>query len=208
MKQFCSIVMENSTSVSNQKYGIGVIGFYGTVTIKNSQCSENESDGIVLAKTLADFNSVNRSEVGVNEDEAQLLDYVDCTDRSSKRNALRSRSPTILHPTEQAMLEGHFASYRGGEGEPSSFRMLDQSLSLLERPFEKQIGIVHLLKCVIQQNRRDGIKSVDYNVRLLGCTIKLNMSSSVRLYSPEKGASCDIYMKSSRNESDLITHVV
>ena len=41
----------------------------------------------------------------------------------------------------------------------------------LERPFEKQIGVVQLLKCIVMQNRGDGIKSVDYNVQTLGCTI-------------------------------------
>ena len=34
----------------------------------------------------------------------------------------------------------------------------------LERPFEKQVGQVCLLKCAIKQNYKDGVKSVDYQV--------------------------------------------
>jgi len=61
-----------------------------------------------------------------------------------------------------------------------------------------------LLKCVVQQNRQDGIKSVDYIVQALGCTIQGNMSSAIRLYQLDKGAECQIYLKARNNDTDLI----
>lgn len=38
-----------------------------------------------------------------------------------------------------------------------------------------------MLKCTVQQNRKDGIKSVDYAVQSLGCTIQGNHAAAVRL---------------------------
>lgn len=52
IKHYCSVTMDNSTSISNQRFGIGVLGFYGTVTIIATQVSENETDGIVLSQNL------------------------------------------------------------------------------------------------------------------------------------------------------------
>ena len=60
-----------------------MLGFFGIVTIKNTQCSENETDGMVFSKYRNDPAMLNRSEVLA--DEAQFMhDYASCTDRSSK----------------------------------------------------------------------------------------------------------------------------
>ena len=97
IKQFCSITIDNSTAVNNQQYGIGILGFFGTVTIKNTQCNENETDGLVLAKNQNDPCLLSQ-EVPLNGDEAQFLDYADCTDRSSKAvPPQRSRSLATVH---------------------------------------------------------------------------------------------------------------
>jgi hypothetical protein len=58
-------------------------------------------------------------------------------------------------------------SYRNDEG----FTERQDNSTLLERPFEKHVGTVHLLKCNVQQNHGDGIKSVDYAIQSLGSTI-------------------------------------
>ena len=114
IKQFCSVNIDNSTAVGNQMFGIGVFGFYGTVTIKNTQCNENETDGLVFSR-LVNYPYI----LGLNErleDEAQYLDFADCTERSSKLAQNMSRSPTVVHPTENAILEGNMTSYRHEEG--------------------------------------------------------------------------------------------
>jgi len=36
--------------MNNLRFGIGVLGFYGTVSIKNTQCIENETDGMVFSR--------------------------------------------------------------------------------------------------------------------------------------------------------------
>ena len=74
--------MENSTAVNNQKFGIGVLGFFGTMTIKNTTVNENETDGMVFSKSANDPCLLNRNEI--LEDEAQYLDY---TERSNNQNA-------------------------------------------------------------------------------------------------------------------------
>jgi hypothetical protein len=80
IKRFCSINIDNSTAVSNLKFGVGVFGFYGTVTIKNPQFNENETDGLVFSRM------VNSSYIlGLNDrlvDEAQYMDFAECTERS------------------------------------------------------------------------------------------------------------------------------
>ena len=48
------MTLDNSTAVNNQKFRIGVLGFYGSVTIKGTQVSENETDGMVFAKSIND----------------------------------------------------------------------------------------------------------------------------------------------------------
>ena len=61
---------------------MGVLGFYGKVTIMNMQCFENEQDGMVFSKTIDDPSLINREQL--LQDEAQFLDFADCTDRSLK----------------------------------------------------------------------------------------------------------------------------
>ena len=68
--------------------------------------------------------------------------------------------------------------------------------------------MIYLLKCVIQQNHKDGIRSVDYAVQALGCTIQGNMSCAVRLCQQDKGAECLLYMKARNNDSDLIGNII
>ena len=38
LKQYSLVILDNSTAIANQKFGIGVLGFYGIVTIKNTHC--------------------------------------------------------------------------------------------------------------------------------------------------------------------------
>ena len=117
IKRFCSINIDNSTAVNNLKFGIGVFSFYGTVTIKNTSCNENETDGLIFSRKI---NSP--FVVGLNErleDEAQYLDYADFTDLSSKLPQIggnRSRSPTLFQATEKSLIEGNMTSYRQEEG--------------------------------------------------------------------------------------------
>ena len=56
------MTLDNSTAVNNQKFGIGVLGFYGCVTVKGAQISENETDGMVLAKSINDPSILFRRE--------------------------------------------------------------------------------------------------------------------------------------------------
>ena len=176
------------------------------MTIKNTTVNENETDGMVFAKNANDPCLLNRNEM--LDDEAQYLDYAaDYTERSNNPNAQQSRSPTVFQPTENAMLEGNLTSYRQDLAD-SPEKANELSVCSLERPFEKQIGQIYLLHCIVQQNRQDGIKSVDYAVQTLGCTIQGNMVSAIRLCRPERGAECEIYMKARSNDSDLIGHIL
>ena len=132
------MTIDGDNAVSNQKFGIGVIGFYGLIKMKKTVCSENETDGMVFAKSAHDPCLLNRGET--LDDDAQYLDYAgDCTERSSKLpNVHRSRSPQ--QNKELAMFDGnnlnsqHFESAAGAADE----------VSTVARPFEKQIGLVHL----------------------------------------------------------------
>lgn len=40
-----------------------------------------------------------------------------------------------------------------------------------ERPFQKLLSQACLYRCTVQQNRQDGLKSVDYTLINCGCTI-------------------------------------
>ena len=71
LKQYCIIILDNSTAISNQKFGIGVLGFFGIVTIKNTQCCENETNGMVFAKSRNDPDLLNKTENLA--DEAQFI---------------------------------------------------------------------------------------------------------------------------------------
>ena len=110
--------------MSNQKFGIGVIGFYGLIKMKKTVCSENEAEGMVFAKSANDPCLLARGET--LDDDAQYLDYAagDCTERSSKLP--RSRSPP------QQNKETGFET------------VADEVSTLAARPFEKHVGLVHL----------------------------------------------------------------
>ena len=58
------------------------------------------------------------------------------------------------------------------------------------------------------QNRGDGIKSVDYNVQTLGCTIQGNITSAIRLCKSPPMAECEVYLKARANDSDLLGHIL
>ena len=58
------------------------------------------------------------------------------------------------------MIENNLTSYRQEEYKGEATESVIQE----RRLFEKQVGNVILLKCTVQQNRQDGIKSVDYAV--------------------------------------------
>ena len=102
------------------------------MTIKGTQCSENETDGMVFSRQITSLHLVNRE--AMLDDEAAFLDYADCTDRSSKIPL--GRSPTIVQPTEQAMYEGNLTSYRNEDRVVSQDRMGDVS-AFADRPFDK-----------------------------------------------------------------------
>lgn len=107
IRNFSTITIDNSTAVSNQKFGIGVIGYYGTIVIKNTQCNENETDGMVFAKSSGYSNKLYQNDAQV--DDAQ---YLDCSERSYKPGMQHSRSPTVLHQTDNAMFDQKLNSYR------------------------------------------------------------------------------------------------
>lgn len=107
--------MDNSTSMNNQKFGVGVLGFYGTVTIKSCHVNENETDGMVFSRSANDSEHKGQNE---DVDEAAFLDFGDCTERSNNPALMmgRSRSLAVVQQTEHAMLEGCHTSYRHDEG--------------------------------------------------------------------------------------------
>ena len=190
IKQFCAVTLDNSTAIGNQKFGLGVLGFFGIVTIKNTQCSENETDGMVFSKSRNDPDLQNKSEALA--DEAQFIqDYGNCTDRSSKPSLIANN---IGQRQEAAANMGSLEEVSGS--------------SVSKRLFQEHTGMVYLLKCIVQQNRQDGIKSVDYTVQALGCTIQGNVASAIRLCKPKRGAECEIYIKNRKHETDFIGEIL
>ena len=101
IKRFCQVTCDNSTALNNQKFGIGVLGFYGTVTIKNTQCNENETDGMVFSKNMYSPHVVGSE----RPNEEEYLDYLENSMKTPTANHNRSRS--IMQPTENAMMEGY-----------------------------------------------------------------------------------------------------
>jgi hypothetical protein len=49
----------------------------------------------------------------------------------------------------------------------------------VERPFDNMVNHILLYKCVFSQNRKDGIKTKDYRVEVIGCVIQLNVHSAM-----------------------------
>jgi len=105
-----------------------VLGFFGSLVVRNTQCNENETEGMVFAKHKNDPCLLYRQEV--LEDEAQYIDLADCTDRSSKHIAMRSRTANKIDQTEM--------SYRQ-DGLPQLSLIQDSVLQHFDRPFEKLV---------------------------------------------------------------------
>ena len=60
-----------------------------------------------------------------------------------------------------------------------------------------------LYKCVFSYNRKDGIKTKDYRVEVIGCVIQLNVLSAMQVADEQRG-SATLYLKSKKNEKDFI----
>lgn len=90
--------------MSNLKFGIGVLGFYGIAVVKNTQCNENETDGFVFSQQLS---SEYLTDLDARlEEEAHLMDFGDCTERSSKLPQNHTaRAPTLVQQTENAVID-------------------------------------------------------------------------------------------------------
>ena len=76
-----------------------------------------------------------------------------------------------------------------------------------DRPFEKINNQAILYRCTICQNHKDGLKSTDYKLSLLGCVIQGNIASALRVVNQGE-AEALLYLKSKNNESDLIGRLV
>jgi hypothetical protein len=48
-----------------------------------------------------------------------------------------------------------------------------------DRPFDNMVNHILLYKCTFSQNRKDGIKTKDYRVEVIGCVIQLNVHSAM-----------------------------
>ena len=59
----------------------------------------------------------------------------------------------------------------------------------------------------MQQNRRDGLKSVDYNVQAYSCTFQGNNASAVCLCK-QGSADFEVYQKTRNNENDIMGAIV
>ena len=59
----------------------------------------------------------------------------------------------------------------------------------------------------MQQNRQDGLKSVDYNVQAYSCTFQGNNASAVRLCK-QGSADFEVYQKTRNNDNDIMGAIV
>ena len=100
----------------------------------NTQCSENEKEGMIFAKSINDPQLKTQNEP--HADEAQ---YLELTERSSKPNiAQYSRSPTIVQPTENAMMvPENMTSYRDAESPERPVDVSVLAAQQSDRPFDK-----------------------------------------------------------------------
>jgi len=76
-----------------------------------------------------------------------------------------------------------------------------------ERPFEKLNNQVILYRCTVCQNHKDGIKSTDYKLQMLGCVVQSNIDAALRIVNQPEAAA-ELYIKSKNNESDLIGRLI
>ena len=106
-----------------------MLGFYGTVTIKNTQVVENKTDGMIFSRNINDAGALGQSLV--LDDEAGFYDVGDYTERSNNVHFGRNRSQTVVQPTENAMIEGSYRN-EGAEG------FMDKTEWVAyDRPFEE-----------------------------------------------------------------------
>ena len=82
-----------------------------------------------------------------------------------------------------------------------------ESSNAAERPFEKLNNQAILYRCTVCQNHKDGLKSTDYKLSVLGCVIQGNIASALRIVNQGE-AEAAFYFKSKNNESDLIGRLV
>ena len=52
IKHYSTVTIENSTALNNQRFGMGIIGFYGHVNMMNLQVNENGTDGMVFSRRV------------------------------------------------------------------------------------------------------------------------------------------------------------
>ena len=83
----------------------------------------------------------------------------------------------------------------------------EQAMAPAERPFEKLNNQAILYRCTVRQNHKDGLKSTDYKLSVLGCVIQGNIASALRIVNQGE-AEAQLYLKSKNNESDLIGRLV
>lgn len=67
LRTYSQVTIDNCLATHNQKFGVGVIAFYGSLVIKNSQFSENEEYGLVLSKTMTHVTNMMTTESNSSE---------------------------------------------------------------------------------------------------------------------------------------------
>lgn len=114
VRAFNMVTCDNSTAMANQRFGVAVLQFYGSVTFKNTQANENDGHGFVLQRQAG---ALLAHEQEHGEHDEACLD-VELTDRSrtlrhgAKGGLVRSRSPTAFAPTDNMMFEQNATSFR------------------------------------------------------------------------------------------------
>ena len=144
------------------------------------------------------------------------LDYCD-TQRTSPRNRnAMARSPMSRQISshqssrhDQVNLNPQISDYRLEERATlrSNDNVSKEVVAHADRPFDKLNNQAILYRCTICQNHKDGLKTTDYKLSLLGCVIQGNIASALRVVNPGE-AEAYIYLKSKNNESDLIGRLV
>jgi hypothetical protein len=62
LRNFSLVFMDNCVSSQNEKFGMGVISFYGMLVIGNSHFSDNETQGILFSSSMAQINMLQTQE--------------------------------------------------------------------------------------------------------------------------------------------------
>lgn len=196
LRTFSTITIDNCLATHNLKFGVGVFAYYGTLTIKNSQFSENEEYGIVLSKSVGHANNMLTTESNSSE---IFLDY-EVTDQviRTPMGPQRSQRNNTVSRADHAMMDPP-ASHADDWNNMAAF-VQD---STLERPLEIVANQCLVYRCEIQSNRIDGIKSVDYSLNVLGCLIASNCNNAIKVVHPSV-AETNIYFKNKQaSDTDL-----